>query len=188
MPVGEKRHKRPNQVTMDLQGYKSAWLAWCLSRELKPSEAFRQIVARLTAQRKAGDGCDSAHLVERNAPERATCWKKISLTPSELKHVLALAEAEGFSATKWLAALVRARLTSTPQLGQQELEVLARETVVLLSVARNLNQIARALNTNPTAKEVVQIESIQALAQEIKKHVVMVSDVMSASIHRWRIK
>lgn len=180
----ETPRKRPTQVTMDLQGYKQDWLDWCKSQGLAPSDAFRRIVARLIS-RKGGVG---AAEVEPYQPERPIRRKEVALTLSELARVEDIARAEGFSVSKWLAALVRARLTSHAQFGQHELELLARSNLQLLKIGRNLNQVAKALNTSPDDRQVYQVELIEELEATIKEHTKIVSDAMTANIERWKLK
>lgn len=181
----ETPRKRPTQVTMDLQGYKQPWLDWCKAQGLAPSDAFRQIVSKLVARGAASS--PTAEVVP-SEPERPTRRKEIALTPSELARVEEIAQAEGFSATKWLAGLVRARLTATPQFGQRELELLAGSNLQLLKIGRNLNQVAKALNTSPHERRVYRVELIEELESLIREHTKTVSDVMTANVERWRIK
>lgn len=71
--------------------------------------------------------------------ERAKVRKEVRLTKSELARADALAKRAGFSLNRWIFALINARLDGSPQLGQQELEGLARSNLQLLAVGRNLN-------------------------------------------------
>lgn len=186
--MGEPR-RRPTQVTMDLLELKQPWLDWCKALSLAPSDAFRQIVARLVAkQGGASSSIQGAAEIEAGQPERPTARKEVSLTPSELMRVEAIAAAEGFSVTKWIIALIRARLTATPQLGQRELELLARSNLQLLAIGRNLNQVAKALNSTPHDRSVYRVGLIEDLEAAIKSHTKSVSDAMTANVERWRIK
>ena len=47
---------RPNRINIDLQVYKQPWLDYCKAHAISPSEAFRQIVAKLTARTDATTG------------------------------------------------------------------------------------------------------------------------------------
>ena len=182
----EKGKKRDTRITVDLLGYKQPWIDWCKAQGHEPAHAFRQIVARLTAGGTAAASTPAE--VEPHQPERTTKRKEVALTPSELERVEAIAQAEGYSVSRWLAALVRARLTSTPQFGQHELELLARSNLQLLKIGRNLNQVAKALNTSPHDHRAYRVELIEELEALIKAHTVSVSDAMTANIKRWRIK
>jgi hypothetical protein len=180
---------RPTQITMDLLGYKQPWLDWCELQGVTPSEAFRRVVARLVAAKgkdKAAEHVPAGIVI--GEPEKPTARKEIALTASELARVEALAAAEGFSATKWIVALIRARVTGTGQYGQRELELLAQSNLQLLAIGRNLNQVARALNSTPQDRTVYRLALIDGLRTHIKAHTKMVSNAMAANVHRWRIK
>ena len=183
MNMNRKRH---NQVTMDLQDYKQPWIDWCKSNGLNPSDAFRQIVARLIKQGVATNVVPGQAVV--GEPEKPTIRKEVALTPSEFALVEAIAIVEGFSVTKWIVALIRARLTGSPQLGQNELELMARSNLQLMSIGRNLNQMAKALNTTPNEHSGFRVSLINDLVAAIKAHTKMVSGVMAANSERWKIK
>lgn len=180
--------KRDSRLTVDLLAYKQPWLDWCQAQNLSPSDAFRKVVARLVSSKAHPIEQLDTRQIEKGLPEKPSHRKEISLTESELKLVEALAAKEGFSVSKWIVALVRARLTGTPQFGQTELELLARSNLQLLAIGRNLNQVAKALNTSPHDHSVYRIEMIEVLAADIKAHTKVVSDAMSANLERWRIK
>jgi hypothetical protein len=183
------KNVRNTRVTVDLLGYKQPWLDWCETQAVTPSDAFRRVVARLVANKGDAGRTDQtlAGTVD-GEPEKPTARKEITLTASEMAHVEALAAAEGFSATKWIVALIRARLTGTGQYGQRELELLAQSNLQLLAIGRNLNQVARALNSTPQDRTVYRIALIDALRVHIKAHTKLVSNAMAANVHRWRIK
>ena len=176
--------KRTNSVTVDLLTYKEPWLAWCKSQNTTPSAALRQIVARLTAATPADQAPPNP---APGQPEKPTARKEIALTPSELARVEAIAEREGFSVTKWIVALIRARLSNTPQFGRDELELLGESNLRLLAIGRNLNQIARALNTNPHDRSVYRVEMVEELSAAIKAHVQIASGAIAANTQRWAI-
>lgn len=176
--------KRDTRITVDLLENKQAWLDYCEARGTTPSAAFRQIVQSLLT--KQSD--PPALAVAADEPEKATVRKKISLTPSEAAHVEAVAQAEGFSSTRWIVALIRSRLTQAPQFGQQELEALAQSNLQLLKIGRNLNQVAKALNTSPEAHRAFKVDAIEKLQGWIERHAKTVSAAMTANLDRWRIK
>ena len=175
--------KRPTQVTMDLQGYKQPWLDWCDARGMKPSDAFRKIVAKLVSQ-----PAESAGAIQFEQPEKPTVRREVKLTLSEDKALEARAAAEGFSPTKWMVSLIRAKLTGTAQYGQRELELLDRSNMRLLAIGRNLNQVAKALNASPADYSLYRVELIEDLQKTIKEHTRTVSDAIAANVSRWRIE
>lgn len=172
---------RPNRINIDLQGFKQPWLDYCKARGVTPSEAFRQIVAKLTA-------AESAQPSPREPADAGTARirNEVRLTKGERHRAEAIAKREGFSLSRWIVALINARLNGTPQLGQQELEGLARSNMQMLAIGRNLNQLARAANQGRTLHSFVQSPLIDGIQAAIHQHTGQVARVMSANISRWR--
>jgi hypothetical protein len=88
---------------------------------------------------------------------------ELRLTKGESAAANAIARHEGFSLTRWIVALINARLYATPQLGQRELETLAQSNMQMLAIGRNLNQLARAANAGVSITGAGGAEIIQAL-------------------------
>ena len=70
----------------------------------------------------------------------------------------------------------------------EELRVLGESNSRLLALGRNLNQIARQLNTNPGARERLKTEQIENLSRYVATHTAQVTSVMRANIDRWTVK
>jgi hypothetical protein len=171
---------RPNRINIDLQGYKQPWLAYCKAHSITPSEAFRQIVAKLT-----GGGEAPSESAASEVPRAIKARREIRLTRSELTRAETIARSEGFSLTRWIVALINARLDKQPQLGQRELEMLARSNLQMLAIGRNLNQLARAAN-NGIHVGTGGRDVIEALRSAILQHAGQVASVMTANTNRWR--
>ena len=171
---------RPNRLNIDLQSYKQPWLDYCKAHGISPSEAFRQIVAKLTG------GAETARTRPAAATERPTkVRREIRLTKSELARADAVAGREGFSLTRWIVSLINARLEATPKLGQPELEALARSNLQMLAIGRNLNQLARAAN-NGIDIGAAGGDVIEGLRTAVLRHASQVANVMTANTARWR--
>jgi hypothetical protein len=170
-------------MNVDLQEYKQPWLDYCAAKGVTPSEAFRQIVAKLVGQ-------DSLEKSRPGDDELLDGWfrTRVRLTEAEYKEANAIAFHEGFSLGKWIVALVRARLGSGAQLGQDELEALARSNMQLLTLGRNLNQIAKALNVSPENYRLFNVALIETLQVSIKDHTAIVASVMASNVDRWKQK
>lgn len=175
---------RPNRINIDLQGYKQSWIDYCSARNMTPSEAFRLVVLKLVD--KVFD--EAPRKVAEGETDGCKIRKEIRLTESEIAQAENIAFKEGFSLSRWIVALVRARLTGTIQLGQQEMELLARSNMQLLALGRNLNQIAKALNTSPDDRRVFKVDVIEDLQTAIRQHTALVASVMVANVERWKIK
>jgi hypothetical protein len=173
---------RPNRINIDLQAYKQPWLDYCEARGVTPSEAFRQVVAKLTAADAAGEPGK-----ELAKDERQKVRREVRLTKSELAHANALAARDGFSLNRWIVALINARLHGTPQLGQHELEALGRSNLHLHAIGRNLNQLARAANRGVSIQGHGRGDVIEALRAVVKDHTAQVARVMAANVARWQL-
>jgi hypothetical protein len=171
---------RSGRITVDLLEYKQRWLAHCKAQGTTPSEAFRLVVAKLTARDEEA---------EQGASKRLGADKKIRkevrLTFAECQSAETLAAEEGFSLTRWIASLVRARVHGGAQLGQVELELLARSNMQILALGRTLNQLARAANANPDALRAYQAKQIAQTAALVKEHAAVVAGVIKANVERW---
>ncbi|MES2899514.1 MAG: hypothetical protein V4723_07285 [Pseudomonadota bacterium] len=167
---------------VDLQAYKQPWLDYCAAHGVTPSQALRQVIAKLLAGTflasggATGAGGKSAPLIR----------KEIRLTPDEVQAVEDLALREGFSGPRWIVALIRARLDNTPQLGQHELDLLVRSNLHILALGRSLNQIARILHTSPDGLAAVPPELVTGTADAVRAHAAIVSRVLAANQQRWR--
>ena len=161
--------------------YKQPWIEHCRKHGTTPSEAFRMVIAKLTAN-AASEGpvlmADDAH--------DGKVRKEIRLTASEVAAAEALATREGYTLTRWMAALVRARLTSGAQLGQQELELLAQSNMHLLSMVRSLQQVARVVESVPETSHAQLTEGIEKLHKTIQRHTAGVTKLIAANVRRWR--
>ena len=82
----------------------------------------------------------------------------LRLRVEEVNQLVALAEARGMSRTQWITSLVRARLgVEHPQTGDERvaLRAIARE---LNRIGGNVNQIARAANTDARSSRPVSVD------------------------------
>ena len=176
---------RPNRINVDLQHYKQPWLDYCKANHTTPSDAFRQVVAKLTG---AGGQARSAGDSEPAPKSLGKVRKEIKLTPEEIAGITLAAERDGFQFSRWVIALIRAHLGSGAQLGQKELEALARSNMQILALGRNVNQIARALHANPELVDQSKLNELDAIKAAIKNHSEMVAGVLEANVKRWSAK
>jgi len=170
---------RPNRINIDLGPYKQPWVALCRAEGQLPSDLLRQIVAKLLQQ----------HGKSPEVPplgEERKIRKEISLTPTEAAHIAAAALAEGKSDAQWIVALVQIHMGLQPQLSTDEVLVLARSNLRLLSIGRNLNQLARTLNTSSADDATELVSVLQALRIQLTSHVDGVAAMVSSNLARWR--
>lgn len=189
------KKKAPNRaINIHLgEDLKSRWVSYCASLGKTPGAAIKEAIEQQLQKIDMSPSANTQQLkeAETDKPEKPTKRKWVFLTPSELQCVEMLAATEGFSVAKWLVALIRNRITGTPQFGQTELELLARSNLQLLAIGRNLNQLVKVLNTtsrDPSVYRSTLSASIKEIKSTFKAHTKTISDAMIANIERWRIK
>ncbi len=181
-----QRAKRTTTVTVDLGELKAPWQAWCQDQACTPSHALQNAL-RLAMDRRA-TRAPVPRLRVTPRRERATDRMELNLTTSELAALKKMAGHEGYLPTKWLVAMIRTKLTGQPHVGQPELERLTRSNQQLLALGRNLNQIAKVLNTSPQNRDAFRVEVITELSRVIRAHIDKVSDVLRGTVERWHIQ
>ena len=185
-PVKSQPEKKPKRLHVDLGHLKDPWLAYCTANGVTPSEATREVIRKLIQRSPAKPALATEVQGTRDEGGRKI-RKEVRLTESEARHAERMAAAAGFSVPLWIAALVRAQLTQNPQFGQREQELLGESNYQLLALGRNLNQIAKSLNTAPEDRRVYRIDQIDDLRASIKAHVKRVAAAMQSITERWKL-
>ncbi len=180
-----QRAKRTTTVTVDLGELKAPWQAWCQAHGITPSHALRNAL-RQAMDRKTPHAPPRIRVSPQR--ERATARMELNLTTSELAALKKMAGHEGYLPTKWLVAMIRTKLTGQPHVGQPELERLTRSNQQLLALGRNLNQIAKVLNTSPQNRDAFRVEVITELSRVIRTHTEKVSDLLRGTVERWHLQ
>ena len=180
------RAKRTNTITVDLGELKAPWQTWCEQQGVTPSHALRNALRQVMDRKATRAPAPRSRVTPKR--ERATARIELNLTPSELAALKKMAGHEGYVPTKWLVAMVRSKLTGQPQVGQPELETLARSNQQLLALGRNLNQIAKVLNTAPQNRTAFRVEVITELSRVIQAHTKKVADVLRGTVERWHLQ
>ena len=178
--------KKPKRLHVDLGDLKDPWLAYCTANGVTPSEATRDVVRKLI-QRSPAKPAPATEVQGTRDEGGRKIRKEVRLTESEARHAERMAAASGFSVPMWIAALVRAQLTQNPQFGQKEQELLGESNYQLLALGRNLNQIAKSLNTTPEDRRIYRIDQIDDLRASIKAHVKRVAAAMQSITERWKL-
>lgn len=94
---------------------------------------------------------------------------------------------KGMSASRWMAALIQSHLMREPVLDDKQIEILRESNNELRMIGRNLNQIARAMNTRPEETDAIKLEVIKALAEIIDAHQAKVVGLIRHSQNDWGI-
>lgn len=195
----QKSEKLVDKLDVRLGELKGPWADYCKARKIKPGKGVRLAIERLLeADRKARGGEVSSAVVQRPSAGGQTyrivpvveskqrVW--VRLTESEHAAAELRARTEGFSSVNvWIAASVRAALTNSPQFGQVEIEALGESNLQLLKIGRNLNQIAKHLNTQRVDLLGYDPQMVERLAEAVRRHVRKVGDALNASIYRWKL-
>jgi transposase-like protein len=181
-----QRAKRTTTITVDLGEIKAPWQAWCQDHGITPSHALRNALRQAMDRRATRAPAPRLRVTPRR--ERATARIELNLTSSELAALKKMARREGYLPTKWLVAMIRTKLTGQPHVGQPELERLTRSNQQLLALGRNLNQIAKVLNTSPQNRTAFRVEVITELSRVIRAHTDTVSDVLRGTVERWQLR
>ena len=98
------------------------------------------------------------------------------------------AAGEHMKPARWLVGLIRAHLTRAPQFGDAELSALSQSNAALRALGRNLNQVAKALNTSPHERSLYKVGLIEELDRAVKSHAETVSKLLAANIERWGVR
>ncbi len=178
--------KRTTMIAVDLGELKARWQDWCQAHGITPSHALRNALRQAMDQRATKAPVPRSRISPKR--ERATARIELNLTTSELAALKKMAGHEGYVPTKWLVALVRTRLTGEPHVGQPELAALTRSNQQLLALGRNLNQIAKVLNTSPQNRAAFRVEVITELSRVIRTHTDRVSDILRGTVARWSLQ
>ncbi|MDR0576133.1 MAG: plasmid mobilization relaxosome protein MobC [Candidatus Accumulibacter sp.] len=168
---------------------KARWQTYCASLGKTPGAAIREAVEAQLSKSSASSAA-VRRPPKRQAGESPDEGRKarieLRLTPSENSSIHEMAQAERCSPQQWIVNVVRATITRQPQFGIRELEALGESNYQLLSIGRNLNQIAKRMNERrPDTLPEKEIEKLRSI---IKKHTETVSKVMRASLERWSIE
>lgn len=177
---------RLTSISADLGTLKAPWVAWCAKQQIKPSDALRQIIGNVLGQTHPGRAVPRTTVPHRG--ERVTKRIELRLTPSEHAALVARAKVDGSHPSTWVVAMVRTLLTQQPTLLPPERDALARSNQQLLAIGRNLNQIAKALNSAPQDRRALRADLVTELSTRIQTHTTMVSNVLRRTLERWQIR
>jgi len=172
----------------------SAWQAHLRRHEEDGPELLRRVMAQLVGQVRTKRPESHDHFAQPplhgettridRAPKKAV---KIMLTQNEYRVLTQIAEERECSIQFWLVGLVRAALTQGSALGGAELKALGESTYQMTGIGRNLNQVARRMNSGGSVKITELEELIHSLAEKIEEHRRQVHELVRARSHRWEL-
>jgi len=172
------------RVTVDIGELRSQLDAYCAVNKTTPSAVVRETLARLLGATGTNVQFDTGLAPD----DRDTTRIYIRLSESEKQAITIISESWGFKTVKqFIVCLLRAFITQRPHFSDSELKILADSNFQLASIGRNINQIAKRLNSEPDISA-YQVEDIKELADYIKTHTRLVSDLLRMNVERWRIE
>lgn len=163
------------RIAVELGALKPIWQARCAQRGVSAGEGIRQLVAE--SVEVALDPPDTAAVL--SVPSEPFVRIGVGLTPAEMDCVKALAQLHGFTANRWIAALVRAHLTGEPQLGNREMILLAQSNQQLAAIRTRLGELARSTSEGPAVSDWERMRTV------ILMHLRFVAQLLQRNLDRW---
>jgi hypothetical protein len=177
--LGDSPTLGDGRITVRLGELKPRWEAHCAALDLPAAAVVRDaIVAALAQESPPTAKCDVPHTRERHR-------LSIRLSVSEYAALKSYAERDGISVNRWVVSLLRARITRRPQLVTAELEAFSRSTAALGGIGRNLNQIAKVLNSHPEGVPTYRFNVLKALEVEIAETRTVIRALLATDHERW---
>jgi hypothetical protein len=174
-------------IHLYLGSLKQPWEDYCLKLGKKPGAAIKEAIEVQLTKITPAEIEPPIFSQQEEIPELDPKVRiEIRLTPSEKEGLEILAQQENCSVQIWIVNVIRTMLTKQPQCGMREMEILGESNYQLLSIGRNLNQIAKRLNQGYV--QPITLERIEQLQQQINQHTELVSKALRASIERWSLQ
>ncbi|WP_246542152.1 plasmid mobilization relaxosome protein MobC [Collimonas antrihumi] len=164
---------------------KARWIDYCVGLGKTPGAAIKEAIEQQLEKASAFPQPKIYQQVHEAPSDEPKVRFEILLTQSEKAAVLERADLERCSQRRWIIDAIRAGLTREPQFSMSEIDALGESNYQLLSIGRNLNQIAKRLNEGNLAP--VTEQAIDQLREKIDKHTDVVSTAIRASLERWDI-
>lgn len=177
---------RRDRMSVDLGALRQQLDAYCRAHQTTPSVVIRRAVGDVLAGRVPGN--EAVPVAELLTPEaEKTDRLVLRLTVSERERISEIARAAGFKTDqRWIVAVLRSYLTKEPHFSDNEMSVLADSNFQLAAIGRNLNQIAKRLNSEPDVSG-YRVDVIEDISQRIRRHTEFVSSLLQMNVERWKI-
>ena len=190
-------------MSVDLGPLKASLYQAAHRAGVSPSALARKAIAALLAPTTSERGVELSQqgpraAVEREGPEGKVLEVRVKLCEEDARKASGCARAEGLSRSEYLAVLVgeamrgvaRRAATSPNRAGlglpglPRDLvgmrEALVGSTSQIAALGRNVNQIARSLNGNPSVVSKQNLETLAAVADRVDRHVDLAGAVLLA--------
>lgn len=190
-------------MSVDLGPLKASLYQAAHRAGVSPSALARKAIAALLAPTTSERGVELSQqgpraAVEREKPEGKVLEVRVKLREEDARKASGCARAEGLSRSEYLAVLVgeamrgvARRAATSPNRGGLGLpglprdlvgmrEALVGSTSQIAALGRNVNQIARSLNGNPSVVSKQNLETLAAVADRVDRHVDLAGAVLLA--------
>jgi len=176
-------------LTSELQArieddYKKRFKALAKKRGMTESRLLRQLAMNAIG---AVDEADTPITLPDDPAELELVKTGITLPRYLLRGGKERAREVDLSFRRWLIALVQSHLTAVPVMLKPELTALEASDRQLAAIGRNINQIARALNTAFYETERVKLEKLAELSQAIEEQRAALDALIRISRNKWRV-
>lgn len=142
----------------------------------KPSISF---LAKQLLLEKINTECEFQKIqLQEDNPERI----EVRLQNSDLQELKKRARQSNMTANRYLSMLFQAHIMQKPILSTKEVEALYQSNAQLLRIGRNLNQIAKALNTG--SQTAISTSMLNNIKNELDIHTEKVADIIRANWER----
>lgn len=152
------------------------------TRGLSESELLRAVVLVSLGQKE-----DAGQPVEPGLASGAINTERMTVRmPGYLVEATkSKAKSKGMTPSRYVAALVQSNYTGKPVLADDELTALRANSRELLAIGRNINQIARALNSSFHERDLVQLDALADLGKLIERNRSVILTFINASQNAW---
>ena len=173
------------RLSIELGEVMPRWDDWCALHDVTRAEGVRQLILDAVAADEPQCRVNCTDVMRLSPVGEHRERLEIGLSASELHAVRRQATRCGFTANRWVVALIRAQLTHAPQFGEQEMALLAASNHALARISRSLGPVIRELDRDRTAAVAGNARLLVELKAQIDTHLRAVSDLLRANIDRW---
>lgn len=165
---------------------KAAFLAHAEAQGLSEARLLEVIVAAFLQHNPPSlPAADSSGSQKMNGVKSEDV--RVRLSPFEYQELARLAAIRHWKRGTYLAHLLRVHLTGQPRFSEDEMLVLREATTQLSALGRNVNQIARALNTSLEEAHLALAVSFEEMKALIDQERSSVKDLVRANLKSWGV-
>ena len=158
---------------------KLAWQSYCESEGLNQSEMLGLMLEKVTSSQFDPDF--------KGLRKRRSNRLFVAFSDSENEKITKKCRDEGFpSGSTWLRLLAISSVDNVSLLSQKQVDSLLDSTRKIERIGRNLNQIARGLNTEFRDTDKLKLDAITELSNELNKHLDIAYNMVDFTIDKKR--